>query len=516
MTADRRIILNALATYGRSLLSLFMGMFSARWVLMALGETDLGIFGVVGSIILCIQLLNIVMSTAVARFFAFAIGEAKNTDSVSARKLLMDWFNAAMSVHLILPVVLSFIGYPIGIWLINNWLVVPDGRIDACIWVFRFSLLSAFVGMVSVPYIAMYRAKQLIVELTVWEVIRTVIVFCGAFFLLHFGGDKLIFYAAIMSFSLVLILCIQVYRAHVQFDCCRIRSDALFCLEKIKKIVAFGCCDLFSSLGCIVRDQGAAFIINKVFGLATNSAYGIANQLSSQTNALASAMNGALMPAITTTEGEGNHGKAIMLSHRSCKFCTLLVLFFAVPLSIETDEVLRLWLVNPPEYTAGLCRCALLTAVCFKLGWGYHMAILADGRVAFYQMTVGCISIATLPVMFVLTKFLGVMGVGYSLVVNAFILSSVRVFYGKFLVGVKIMYWFSRVLLPLFVTAVVSLLVGIIPYYFMDPSFIRIVVTTAVSVLFLGGLSWVILLDSYEKHYILDKVSRFMSLEKLK
>ena len=514
MTGTKRIILNTVATYGRSVLGIFLGLFSARWVLAALGKSDLGLFGVIGSIIVCVQLLNIVMSSAVARYYAFAIGRTKDMAADDARELMLGWFNSAMMIHTVLPAVLVAIGYPVGVWVIMHWLVVPDGRIEACIWVFRLSLVAAFFNMATVPYIAMYRAKQLIAELTVWEVVRNIITFSGAFTLLHVGGDHLIIYAAIMSLAPAVILIVQSCRARRQFDCCKVRLELLFDVGKMRQIVVFGLCDLMTSIGCIVRDQGAAFLINKVFGSVVNSAYSISNQLSSQTNALASAMNGALMPAITTTEGEGNHNKAIMLAHRSCKFCTLLVLLFAVPLAIEADEVLRLWLVNPPEYTAGLCRCALLTAVCFKLGWGYHMAILADGRVALYQMTVGIISVATLSVMFVLTKFFGVLGVGYALAANAFILSLVRVFYGKFLVGVKISYWLSKVLLPLSAVAAVSLLAGLLPCRFMESSFMRIVVTTIVSVLVLSGLSWMMLLDSQEKRYILDRISGFAGLGK--
>lgn len=507
MTGTKRIILNTVATYGRSVLGIFLGLFSARWVLAALGKSDLGLFGVVGSIIVCVQLLNIVMSSAVARYYAFAIGRTKDMSADDARELMLGWFNSAMAIHTVLPAVLVAIGYPAGVWVIMNWLVVPDGRIEACIWVFRLSLVAAFFNMATVPYIAMYRAKQLIAELTVWEVVRNIITFSGAFALLYVGGDHLIIYAAIMSLAPVAILIVQSCRARRQFDCCKVQWELLFDVGKMRQIVVFGLCDLMTSIGCIVRDQGAAFLINKVFGPVVNSAYSIANQLSSQTTSLAGAMNGALMPAITTTEGEGQHAKAVMLAHRSCKFCTLLVLLFAVPLAIEADEVLRLWLVNPPEYTADLCRCVLVTAVCFKLGWGYHMAILADGRVALYQMTVGSISVATLPVMFVLTKFFGVLGVGYALAANAFALSIVRVFYGKFLVGVKISYWLLKVLLPLSVVAAVSLLAGLLPCRFMEPSFMRIVVTTIVSVLVLAGLSWLMLLDSQEKRYILDRVS---------
>ncbi|MCQ2317263.1 MAG: hypothetical protein MJZ85_11400 [Bacteroidales bacterium] len=43
MTANRRIFWNVVATYGRSLYALACGLFTARWVLMTLGEVDFGL-----------------------------------------------------------------------------------------------------------------------------------------------------------------------------------------------------------------------------------------------------------------------------------------------------------------------------------------------------------------------------------------------------------------------------------------------------------------------------------------
>ena len=48
MTSNRRIFLNIVATYGRSLYALVCGLFISRWVLAALGKTDFGLYGVVG------------------------------------------------------------------------------------------------------------------------------------------------------------------------------------------------------------------------------------------------------------------------------------------------------------------------------------------------------------------------------------------------------------------------------------------------------------------------------------
>ena len=48
MSPNRRIFLNIVATYGRSLYALVIGLFCGRWTLMLLGEVDYGLMGLVG------------------------------------------------------------------------------------------------------------------------------------------------------------------------------------------------------------------------------------------------------------------------------------------------------------------------------------------------------------------------------------------------------------------------------------------------------------------------------------
>ena len=54
MTENRRIFLNIVATYGRSLYALILGLFCGRWALMALGEVDFGLYGLIGGLIVFI------------------------------------------------------------------------------------------------------------------------------------------------------------------------------------------------------------------------------------------------------------------------------------------------------------------------------------------------------------------------------------------------------------------------------------------------------------------------------
>ena len=115
MTANKRIFLNVIATYGRSLFGLACGLFSARWVLEALGKEDFGLYGVVGALTIFISFLNMMLSGALGRYYAFSIGEAKkaadNGRAADGLENCRRWFNTALSIHTIVPVVLMLIGY---------------------------------------------------------------------------------------------------------------------------------------------------------------------------------------------------------------------------------------------------------------------------------------------------------------------------------------------------------------------------------------------------------------------
>ncbi len=66
MTANRRIFLNIIATYARSLYALVLGLFTARWVLEALGQVDFGLYGLVGGLTVFIGFFNMLLSVAVS------------------------------------------------------------------------------------------------------------------------------------------------------------------------------------------------------------------------------------------------------------------------------------------------------------------------------------------------------------------------------------------------------------------------------------------------------------------
>ena len=58
MSPNRRIFLNIIAMYGRSLYALVCGLFISRWVLAAVGKSEAGLCGVVGGMTVIVMLVG--------------------------------------------------------------------------------------------------------------------------------------------------------------------------------------------------------------------------------------------------------------------------------------------------------------------------------------------------------------------------------------------------------------------------------------------------------------------------
>ena len=106
MTPNRRIAINMAATYARSLVALACGLFSGRWILMALGEVDYGLFGLVGGMTAFVVFFNDLLAGAVSRYYAVSVGHAQRSAVIGLDEC-RGWFATALFVHTSLPVVLG-------------------------------------------------------------------------------------------------------------------------------------------------------------------------------------------------------------------------------------------------------------------------------------------------------------------------------------------------------------------------------------------------------------------------
>lgn len=509
MTPNRRIFLNIVATYGRSLYALVIGLFTARWVLMTLGKSDYGLYGVVGGLTAFISFINNIMAVSVGRYYAYAVGKAKICGSENqGLEECRQWFNAAVVFHTFLPVVLMVIGYPLGEWAIRNFLVIPPERIEKFVWIFRFTCVNCFWGMISVPFNAMYTAKQYIAELTVYSFVKTTLNFFFLCYMVSHPGDWLIRYGLWNCLLGIVPAVIITVRAYLVFPECRFNVKYMRSFSHLKELSGYAGWYAFGMTGNLFRYQCLPILVNKFFGPMQNAAVAVANSLASHTKTLSGSLVGAFSPAITNSLGAQKKVEAVKLLHRTCKFGALLVLPFCVPLSIEVSEVMRLWLKDPPEASPVLAVGIMISLVLEKITVGHWVAISGNGKIALYQFLIGVNYIMSVPICWVMFAYgISVYAVAYTLVIIMIGAIIIRVWMLKYYLGVSPSYWAWRVFVPLLVSTCAAVAAGCLPRLFLAPSFSRIVLTTVVSELVLLPLSWFYVLDREEQSAILNKVS---------
>ena len=508
MTENRRIFWNIVATYSRSMFSLAVGLITARWAFNALGISDYGLYGVVGGLTGFISFLNGTLAGANSRFYAISIGQARAAhDKVAALEECRRWFNTAFSIHTVLPAILMLVGYPIGVWAIRNFLTIPADRVADCVWVFRFTCLSCFVGMMNVPFGAMYGAKQYIAELTIYSYVTTT---ANAFFLYYMishPGLWLFRYAlwcCLLSVVPQLIICI---RACCVFPECRVRLSYMWDRRRLAAVGSFAGWNLLGTTCALLRVQGVNVLINKVFGPKVNAAQALGNNVDSHTSLLSSSLMGAFAPAITLAYGEGNMKRMKDLVYRMCKIGSLLLLLFMIPLGAELQTVLEIWLKTPPQYTAYLCMVAMLSHIMEVCTHGHMIAVNASGRVREYQMNMTVISILTLPAA-ILTVWLGggIYALGVVLVCVRLSISLRRVYYARIFAGLSAWHWLKAVVVPLVVVIGLSGFVAFMPRFIMASGFVRVVVTTLATESVLLPLAWFVVMDHEERLFVTEKI----------
>lgn len=508
MNPNKRIAINALATYGRTILRMALGLFSSRWVLQSLGEVDYGLMGVVGSLIVFITFLNSIASGACARFFAYSIGK-KDTDD------LIRWFNVGVSVHLFLAIFLVAVGLPLGEWAIDEFFNIPADRIITAHWVFRFSLVAAFWTMSSTPYIAMYTATQNIAEFTLWEIASILTNFGFVYWLTTYNGDAWFVYAGFTVGLTVLLGIGQALRAKYAFEGCKIRLSYWGDWKRMKQMFSYSGWTLFGSMGYMARTQLPAVLLNQYFPPIkykfVNASYQVGGALASYTQSLSSSLIGAFSPQIATLAGANDKDGMVKTAFRASKFGTLLMLIFAIPIALEADYLLVLWLKNPPQLAAPFCRLVLLQMVLDNLTFGHVSGIMASGNIKWYQITTGILCILSVPIAWLVLS-LGGSALSVSWVIAGCMgaCSFARLFFGQDILHIKIEDWFMRVFLPLSIISLITIVIGILISIIMDESFLRITLTSISTVVIMILLSYFLLLNNTERNYFLSKIKKII------
>ena len=389
----------------------------------------------------------------------------------------------------------------------ENYLTIPLERIPACVWVWRMTCLNCLVGMINVPFGAMYNAKQEIAEMTIYSFFTSTANAIFLYYMITNPGDWLVRFAVWGSILTLLPQVVMVFRAFVIFDECRFTRSGFGNFKRIGQMFCYSFAQFVADFAGMVSGTANNIIINKMLGPACNAASAVGSKLSQQTLSLGQSIIGALNPAITNAAGAGDYDRMRMLSYQSCKFSCAFVMIFAIPLAFEVDEVMLLWLKTPPAGSGALCVFLMAGFVVERITSGLSSSIEALGKIAAFKTTMGIIgfSPALFTILFVTIGF-GVPSVGMAYVASRIPLGIVRLYFARRLAGVSVRYWFKSVFLPVVFLCSAVCAVAWIPRLFMSASFFRVVVTTIFSEVVLLPFAWRYVLSAEEKQFVTSRI----------
>lgn len=498
MSRNSQIFVNILLLYGRSLYAIVLGLVTARWTIKALGVSDYGIYCVVGGLMAFVGFLNSALASANCRFYAVKI-----QDTQECRK----WFNTGFAIHTIFPLLLTIIGYPLGVALIKSFLTIPSDRIGECILVLRFSCLTWLVAMMNVPFTAMYEAKQRFAEITLYGCIASTCTAGFLYYMVTHPGVWLVRYAFGMCIASILPQILIAVRAYRIFPECKLKLGYLLDFSRMREIGAFAGWNLLAELSLLLRTNGVGLLVNRVFGSAVNASMSLGGSVGSHASSLSQSVVSAFSPQIMTAFGANNRQMTESLVCWASKLGILFSSFFMIPLGLELEYVLKLWLVEPPAYLAFICLAEMIMQFVDVSTQAHLVAILAGGEIRKYRLRTSAISLLTLPVV-VIAILLGggIYAIGIVLVVARVAIAVLRVSGAWRYAELNAVPWLTRVVCPLTPVVLCATLCALVPRLLMSAGIVRLLLTGITCEIVLLPMAWFLILTAEERKRVKRKI----------
>jgi O-antigen/teichoic acid export membrane protein len=396
LEANKVIARNSIVLYVKLIITSVLGLLTSRFIIQALGASDFGLYNVVGSVVFMMAFLNNIMVTTTYRFIAFEMGQG---ELQSVNKV----FNVSLVIHIILAVLVLIFAEVIGVYYINNYLKVEPGKLDDALFVFRFSVLSTIVSILSVPYQGLIIAKEKFVAASIIEISRSILALGVVLLILFYSGDKLRLYSALIALVTIFPSVLFYLYSRKVFDI-ETRWNFQKDKSKYKEMAFFSGWVMFGAAASAAEIQVSVILINSFFGTLINASYGIANQVNNLVKMFAQSVNQSFIPQITKSISGGDEKRSLDLVIFSSKYSFFLILFPSLPILLETDYILKLWIKDVPAYTAILVQLFILTAMVRTMNAGIPALVQATGRIKYFQMVSSFLVLSGLPISYYFFK----------------------------------------------------------------------------------------------------------------
>lgn len=495
----KRIAKNTLMLYVRMLFSMLVSLYTSRVVLNTLGVEDFGIYNVVGGIASMMTFLSVSMSGATSRFFAFELG-TKNIKGLS------EAFSSSMIMYLGLSLIVLIIAETLGLWFLETKLVIPEERMSVARIVYQVSVFSTIIGFTQVPYDASIIAHEKMGVYAYIGILATILRLVVAFLITLGGFDKLLLYAVLSFVTSIIVM--SIYRGYCLYHFSEVHFYFKLNKNILKPMLTFSAYDLYGNASVMMRTQGVNMLLNMFFGPIVNAAAAVATQVQNAVMSFAGNVITSVRPQIIKYYATGEYDTMLYLVNSSAKFTCLLLTIISIPVMIEIDFILKLWLGNIPDWTPIFCFYVLLFNFFVNMSQILVTAIHATGNIKRPSFINGTLYLLVVPLSYMAFKLGQDAWISYLLNVLAVILGvlsnawTINLYLGRNFFKNFICETLLKCILVFLMTYIVAYIVHDIMSY----GFMRVLAVFAVVCLATVFLGFSVVLTTAERKWVINQI----------
>lgn len=497
---NRTIAKNTLLLYIRMFFLILVQLYTVPIILRTLGIEDYGIYNVVGGIVSMFSFIGGSLASASQRFIAFSLGKGEKEE-------LVDVFNTTITVYYIIAIVSFLLLELLGAWFLNFRMNIPADKMYAANWVFQLSLLTFLISLTSIPYnsaVIAHERMSLFAYLGIMECIMKLII---AISLPLFLYDRLIVYSVLLCIIAIIIRIVYQVYCYRHFAECRIfrlKFDSL----SGGRMISYTGWNMIGSVALLLRQQGLNIVLNLFFGPLLNAAHSIAQQLNGVLTQFINNIYMASRPQMTKLYATGQRDAMWMLVRSSSKMSFFLLTYISIPVFIELDFILKLWLGEVPVYTVGITRLFIASLLVETLVNQLIGVFQAANKLKMYQICSSTVLLLIVPVSYcslLMYPDSPLLPYWISLGISVLYISSILCV-AKFRIGLNLQDYLIQVMSRLIGVFVVSFVLVRLCVCRIETSLLHVVLTVILSFFIVTACIGLLGLDWDEKKFVRDMI----------
>lgn len=474
VTDNKRIAKNTIVLYIRTFITMLIGLYTSRVILQALGVVDYGIYNVVGGFVSMFSLISDSLTGSILRYLSFEIGKG---DITKLRRV----FSTSIFVVAGLSLIILIATETLGLWYLQNKMVIPSERLDAAFWVFQISVFTFILSSINAPYscsIICHERLDIYAYLCIFDSVCKLLI---CFLVMCSPFDRLVYYALLLCSVGIIDQCIYVWFCKRHFEECHFKM--VFDKNLFKGMFGFAGWNYIGSSAVILRGQGANLLLNAFGGPVVNAANGIANTITGVVTAFATNFTQAYNPQIIKRYAAGEYESLMNLLIYGSRFSYYLMFLVGLPVILNANFILEIWLGTVPEYTVAFSRWIFIFLLAESISRPLNTAKFASGNIRNYQIVLGVVLLLMLPISYICLRL------GASVIVvamsNAFT-ATLALFARIYMLRGDFPYWSSRkyikdVLVNILIVTLVSSILPLLLYFNLQEGWLRLISTTSLS-----------------------------------